>query len=101
MESFWSIIQSIVNGLGNKDISGMMEFELESEDLQQSYITFHTNKDDMLVISVFDPEQWSLICDMSKFMDKPVEEIVKGLDPSGPNIRVVNPDELDKGPDTF
>ena len=72
----------------------MLEFDFETQDQQEVVITFHTNDDEKIVLSLFDQEQWSLIEDMSLFLDKPVEDIVRDLDPSGPSVHVIDPDEL-------
>jgi hypothetical protein len=73
----------------------MMEFDFETKDEQQVVITFHTNDDENIVLSVFDEEQWSLIEDMAAFIEKPIEDIVRDLDPSGPSVHVIDPDELE------
>jgi len=94
MESFWDMVRKILGGLGNKDVSGLAEFEFETDDPDEAIITFHTSDEGKIVLSIFDDEQWSLIEDMAKFLDKPVEEVVKELDPSGPNIYVLDPEDL-------
>jgi hypothetical protein len=97
MDPFWETVQKILKGLVSKDDKGMMELEWESNEGDESRdytMTFHTNKDEMMVVSVFDKDQWSLLTDMSTFLNKPVEDIVRELDPSGPNIYVVNPEEI-------
>jgi hypothetical protein len=98
MNPYWTIIKKIIEGLNRKDVSNMMEFEYEDEDEKQSIITFHTDEEGNLVLSVFDTDQWSLIEDMSEFAEKPVEDIIRELDPSGPNIHIVNPDDIEQGP---
>jgi hypothetical protein len=72
-----------------------MEFDFETKDEQQVVITFHTNDDKNIVLSVFDEEQWSLIEDMATFISKPVEDIIRDLDPSGPSVHIIDPDELE------
>lgn len=91
MDRFWNLIQKIFESL-KQNGSEMMEFEFESENDSESFITFHTDDKGNLIMSVFDADQWSLIQDMSAFADKGVEEIVRELDPSGPNIHVIDPD---------
>ncbi len=83
-----------MKGLGDQDVSGLTEFQFETDDPQEAIITFHTNDEGKMVLSVFSQEQWSLIEDMAKFVGKPVEDLVKDLDPSGPNIYVVDPEDL-------
>lgn len=95
MESFWDIVKRIVKGLGDRDVSGLTEFQFDTDNVQEAVVTFHTNDDGMIVLSVFDQNQWSLIEDMARFVNKPVEQFVKELDPSGPNIYVVNPEDLE------
>jgi hypothetical protein len=98
MDPFWETVQKILKGLASKEAEGMMELEWESDksqpDSRDYTMTFHTNEDKMMVVSVFDPDQWSLLKDMSSFLNKPVEDIVRELDPSGPNIYVVDPKEI-------
>lgn len=72
----------------------MFEYEYESTNHQELVATFHTRDDGMIVVSMFDVDQWSLIDDMSAFLGKPTEEIIKELDPSSPNILVVRPEDL-------
>jgi len=97
--SFWDIVKKIMKALGDREVSSMMEFNYESDDpdAEDSVITFHTDEDGNLVMSVFDLDQWSLIEDMSDFADKDVEDIVRELDSSGPNICVISPEEIDNG----
>jgi len=94
MSSFWNIIRKIMNGLESRDVPGILEFNLNASDTEEAIVTFHTNDDGRVVMSVFDSDQWSLIEDMSVFAEKPVEDIVKELDPSGPNIWVIDPDVI-------
>lgn len=91
MDRFWNLIYKIFEDLKNGGPQ-MMEFEFESDDSSESFITFHTDSDGNLVMSVFDSDQWSLIQDMGEFANKDVEQIVRELDPSGPNIHVIDPD---------
>lgn len=93
MESFWEIINKILKGIQGRDVSNMMEFEFDMEE-EEVTICFHTVDNGNIVISIFDPEQWSLIEDMSKFLGKEPQDIIKDLDPSGNNIFVVDPKEL-------
>jgi hypothetical protein len=95
MESFWEVVKRIMKGLGDKDVTGLAEFQFDTENIKEAVVTFHTNDDGNMVMSVFDQDQWSLIEDMARFVHKPVEDIVKDLDPSGPNIFIVDPDDLD------
>jgi len=99
MGPYWKIIRKILRGLEEKDTANMMEFEYEDEDEKPSIITFHTDKDGNLILSVFDEDQWSLIEDMSEFSERSMEDIIRDLDHSGPNIHVINPDEIEQGPD--
>lgn len=101
MGSFWDIIRKIMNGLGNKDVSGLLEYSLDGSETDEAIVTFHTNDDGFVVMSVFDSDQWSLIEDMSEFAEKPVEDIVKELDPSGPNVWVIDPDVIKGFDDDF
>jgi hypothetical protein len=48
----------------------------------------------MVVVSMFDVDQWSLISDMAAFMGKSTEDIIEELDPSSPNIMVMKPEDL-------
>jgi hypothetical protein len=50
----------------------------------------------MVVVSMFDIDQWSLISDMAAFMGKSTEDIIEELDPSSPNIMVMKPEDLPK-----
>jgi hypothetical protein len=95
MDSFWDMVKRIMRGLGDRDVSGLTEFSFDTDNPEETILTFHTNDNGKMVLSVFSKEQWSLIEDMSKFVGKPTEDIVKELDPSGPNIYVLDPEDLD------
>ena len=84
----------------------MLEVDFSSESSEQNFFaTFHTDKENNLVLTMFDPQQWSLVEDMAKFMNKSTEDIVRGLDPTSPNVYVVRDGEIELGPsndeDTF
>ena len=84
----------------------MLEVDFSSESSEQNcFATFHTDKENNLVLTMFDPEQWSLVEDMAKFMNKSTEDIVRELDPTSPNVYVVRDGEIELGPsndeDTF
>lgn len=77
----------------------MLEVDFDSQESDSHcYATFHTNEKDELVLTMFDPEQWSLVQDMAKFLHKPVEDIVRELDPDSPNVYIVSSDEIELGP---
>lgn len=100
MDSFWKILKQLIQSVNAADAEEeMLELDFESESSQSHfYATFHTNGDGNLVMSVFDREQWSLVEDMSIFLDKSIEDIVRELDPDSPNIFVVDDDEIELGP---
>jgi hypothetical protein len=92
MDSFREILNEILKNI--QDSKGGALFEYESTSHHDLVATFHTRDDGMVVVSMFDVDQWSLISDMSAFLGKPTEEIVKELDPSSPNIMVLKPEDL-------
>lgn len=94
IERFWEIIKNIIDGLGDKDVSGAMEFDFDSADTKEAVMCFHTDEDGMIVISLFDLDQWSLVKDMADFTEQDVEEIVRGLDPTGPNVYRIDPSQI-------
>lgn len=99
MESFWDILKRLMESVKSVDSDEMLEVDFSSESSQQEYYaTFHSDKDDNLVLTMFDPEQWSLVQDMSKFLRKPVEDIVRELDPTSPNVYIIGSDEIELGP---
>lgn len=99
MESFWDILKRLMESVRSVEADEMLEVDFSSESSHQDYYaTFHTDKDNNIVLTMFDPEQWSLVQDMSKFLSKPVEDIVRELDPTSPNIYVVSSDEIELGP---
>lgn len=88
------MVNTILQGLSSSQDSSMVEFEFDTKDAQESVMAFHTNEEGMIIVSIFDMDQWSLIQDMARFMNKDAEEIVRGLDPTGPNIYTVDPSRL-------
>ena len=106
MESFWDILKRLMESVKSVESDEMLEVDFSSESSEQNYFaTFHTDKENNLVLTMFDPEQWSLVEDMAKFMDKSTEDIVRELDPTSPNVYVVRDGEIELGPsndeDTF
>jgi hypothetical protein len=106
MESFWDILKRLMESVKSVESDKMLEVDFSSESSEQNYFaTFHTDKENNLVLTMFDPEQWSLVEDMAKFMNKSTEDIVRELDPTSPNVYVVRDGEIELGPsndeDTF
>ena len=106
MESFWDILKRLMESVKSVESDEMLEVDFSSESSEQNYFaTFHTDKENSLVLTMFDPEQWSLVEDMAKFMNKSTEDIVRELDPTSPNVYVVRDGEIELGPsndeDTF
>jgi hypothetical protein len=99
MESFWDILKRLMESVKSVESDEMLEVDFTSGSLERDYYaTFHTDKDDNLVLTMFDPEQWSLVEDMAKFMNKSTEDIVRELDPTSPNVYIVSDDEIELGP---
>lgn len=101
MDSFWKILRKLMNSANElaNNTEEMIELDFDSESSgSHFYATFHTNPDGNLVLTVFDAEQWSLVEDMSLFLDKSVEDIVRELDPNSPNVYIVSDDEIELGP---
>lgn len=100
MNSFWKILKQLIESVNAVETADeMLELDFESDSSQSHlYATFHTNADGNLVMSVFDNDQWSLVQDMSSFLDKSIENIVRELDPTSPNIFVLDSDEIESGP---
>jgi hypothetical protein len=106
MESFWDILKRLMESVKSVESDEMLEVDFSSESSEQNFFaTFHTDKENNLVLTMFDPQQWSLVEDMAKFMNKSTEDIVRGLDPTSPNVYVVRDGEIELGPsndeDTF
>jgi hypothetical protein len=106
MESFWDILKRLMESVKSVESDEMLEVDFSSGSSEQDYFaTFHTDKENNLVLKMFDPEQWSLVEDMAKFMNKSTEDIVRELDPTSPNVYVVRDGEIELGPpndeDTF
>ena len=92
MDSFREILNEILQNIqANRD---NFTFEYESTSHADLVATFHTRDDGMIIVSMFDVDQWSLISDMAAFMGKTPEDIIKELDPSSPNIMVLKPEDL-------
>lgn len=94
MDSFRELLNEILQNIqASKDEATLDEF-YESTSTNDLIATFHTRKDGMVVVSMFDVDQWSLISDMAAFMGKSTEDIIEELDPSSPNIMVMKPEDL-------
>jgi len=94
MDSFRELLNEILQNIqASKDQATLDEF-YESTTHSDLIATFHTRSDSMVVVSMFDIDQWSLISDMAAFMGKSTEDIIEELDPSSPNIMVMKPEDL-------
>jgi hypothetical protein len=94
MDSFRELLNEILQNIqASKDQATLDEF-YESTAHSDLIATFHTRSDSMVVVSMFDIDQWSLISDMAAFMGKSTEDIIEELDPSSPNIMVMKPEDL-------
>ena len=45
MESFWEVVKRIMKGLGDRDVTGLTEFQFDTENVKEAVVTFHTNDD--------------------------------------------------------
>jgi hypothetical protein len=94
MDSFRELLNKILQNIqASKDQSTLEEF-YESTAHNDLIATFHTRSDGMVVVSMFDIDQWSLISDMAAFMGKTTEDIIEELDSSSPNVMVMKPEDL-------
>ena len=94
MDSFREILNEILQNIQDNKNGPMFEYGYESTSHHDLVATFHKRDDGMIVVSMFDVDQWSLISDMAAFMGKTPEDIIKELDPSSPNIKVLRPEDL-------
>jgi len=98
MESFWDILKRLMESVKSVESDEMLEVDFSSESSQQDYYaTFHTDKENNVILTMFDPQQWSLVEDMAKFLNKSTEDIVRELDPTSPNVYIIGSDEIELG----
>jgi hypothetical protein len=94
MDSFRELLNEILQNIQANKGEEMLGDSYESTADNELVATFHTRDDGMVVVSMFDIDQWSLISDMAAFMGKSTEDIIEELDPSSPNIMVMKPEDL-------
>ena len=94
MDSFRELLNEILQNIQTNKGESMVEYSYESSSHTDLIATFHTRDDGMVVVSMFDVDQWSLLSDMAAFMGKTTEDIIEELDPSSPNIMVMKPEDL-------
>ena len=94
MDSFRELLNEILQNIQASKNEATLEEFYESTSINNLVATFHNRSDGMVVVSMFDVDQWSLISDMAAFIGKSTEKIVEELDPSSPNIMVIRPEDL-------
>ena len=94
MDSFRELLNEILQNIQASKDNATLDELYNSSSTSDLIATFHTRKDGMVVVSMFDVDQWSLISDMAAFMGKSTEDIIEELDPSSPNIMVMKPEDL-------
>jgi hypothetical protein len=82
---FWEMIQKIIHGEENPEISyddALVEYSPDMLDVYNYVITAHAEEDEsQLTISFFKPEQWEMILATADLTGSDVEDIVRSLNP--------------------
>lgn len=59
----------------------------------EKMITGHWSDDGYIVFSVFDIKEWEMVCEMSRIIRKPIEDIIKDLGPDEVLQLHIRPDQ--------
>jgi hypothetical protein len=95
MDIFFKLITKFLEARKNAS-EPQLDFEFEELDgLENLVVTVHTDDDYNYTMSLFDRAQWSMITDISELSEQSVEEIVRSLDASAPNVFKFNRDGFD------
>jgi len=71
-------ILSLITGSEKHDTNGMINFVYQmEEDFSERIITVHYDSDGMIIFSIFSPEEWSMINDISELSGSDIEDIVR------------------------
>jgi hypothetical protein len=60
---------------------------------EEKMITGHVSDSGEMVFSVFDFEEWKMITEISRIIDKPVDDIIKDLGPDDVLQLYIRPDQ--------
>ena len=94
MDRFFKLIQDFLESRKNAS-EPQLDFEFEDVDnLGNMMVTIHTEDDYSFTMSVFDEDQWMMVTDISKLSEQSVEDVVRSLDASSPNVIQFTRDDL-------
>jgi len=74
-----------------------MPYDQDNEDIQERVVTMHSTNDGKMVMSLFDMEQWDMVCSIAEISEKPVEVVVAELAEDNDITTIV----LDPGDELF
>ena len=75
MDSFRELLNEILQNIQASKNEATLEEFYESTSINNLVATFHNRSDGMVVVSMFDVDQWSLISDMAAFIGKSTEKL--------------------------
>jgi len=94
MDRFFKLIQDFLESRKNAS-EPQLDFEFEEVDnLGNMMVTIHTEDDYSFTMSIFDEDQWMMVTDISKLSEQSVEDVVRSLDASSPNVIQFTRDDL-------
>ncbi len=95
MDFFFRLINKFIDKVNRSGMSNLFEFDetdpLSSENI---IICIHTEDDENYTMAVFNTDQWAMVQDISELTSQDVEEVVRSLDPSSPNILTFTKDDF-------
>lgn len=95
MDIFFRLINKFLESRKNAS-EPQLDFEFEdTEGLDNLVVTIHTEDDYNFTMSIFDKNQWGMVTDISEITNQSVEDVVRSLDASAPNILNFTRDDLD------
>lgn len=95
MDIFFRLIHQFLEARKNAS-EPQLDFEFEELDgVENLIITVHTDDDYNYTMSLFDHAQWSMITDICELSEQSIEDVVRSLDASAPNILKFNRDSLE------
>lgn len=94
MDRFFKLIEQFLESRKNAS-EPQLDFKFEDlDDLGNFTVTIHTEDDYSFTMSVFDQDQWLMVTDISELSEQSVEDVVRSLDASSPNVIQFTRDDL-------
>lgn len=73
-------ILSMISDSSCQDKDGMINFVYQmEEDFSERIITVHFDEDGMIIFSIFDTDQWSMILDICELSGSDIQDVVRDI----------------------